>query len=103
MTCTTLLMSPLTFVRAAHDFDVFRGMRYMGQMIRQIGVVIGLTIVLTFPVTVVSGAGSQKHSNHAVRAGADAHVRAQVQVPRAGTRAGTKTEKSWPSPQEPRH
>ena len=60
----------------------------MGQMIRQIGVVIGLTIVLTFPVTVVSGAGSQKHSDHAVRhAGADVHVRAQVQeVPRAGTK-----------------
>ena len=50
----------------------------MGQMIRQIGVVIGLTIVLTFPVTVVSGAGSQKHSNHAVRAGADARVRQEI-------------------------
>lgn len=68
----------------------------MGQMIRQIGVVIGLTIVLTFPVTVVSGAGSQKHSDDAVRrAGADVHVLAQVQVPR--------TERSWPSPHEPRH
>jgi hypothetical protein len=32
---------------------------------RQIGVVTGLTVVLTFPVTVVSGAGSQKHSDHA--------------------------------------
>ncbi|HKY73682.1 MAG TPA: hypothetical protein VJL88_17315 [Nitrospira sp.] len=30
---------------------------------RQIGIVIGLTVVLTFPVTVVSGAGSQKHSD----------------------------------------
>ena len=38
----------------------------MGQMIRQIGVVIGLTIVLTFPVTVVSGAGSQKHTGHVI-------------------------------------
>jgi hypothetical protein len=37
----------------------------MGQVMRQIGVVIGLTVVLTFPVTVVSGAGSQKHSGHA--------------------------------------
>jgi hypothetical protein len=36
----------------------------MGQVMRQIGVVIGLTVVLTFPVTVVSGAGSQKHSDH---------------------------------------
>ena len=39
----------------------------MGQLIRQIGVVIGLTVILTFPVTVVSGAGSQKHSEHGVR------------------------------------
>jgi hypothetical protein len=39
----------------------------MGQVKRQIGVVIGLTVILTFPVTVVSGAGSQKHSEHAVR------------------------------------
>lgn len=65
----------------------------MGQMIRQIVVVMSLTTVLTFPVTVVSGAGSQKHSNHAVgRAGADVHfVRAQVQeVPRAGTK-----KESW--------
>ncbi len=92
MTCTTLLMSPLTFVRAAHDFDGFSRHAVMGQMIRQIGVVIGLTIVLTFPVTVVSGAGSQKHSDHAVRrAGADVHVGAQVQeVPRAGTK-----KESW--------
>jgi hypothetical protein len=37
-------------------------------MIRQIGVVIGLTVILTFPVTVVSGAGSQKHREHSVRA-----------------------------------
>ena len=36
----------------------------MGQVMRQIGVVIGLTVVLTFPVTVVSGAGSQKHPDH---------------------------------------
>ena len=36
----------------------------MGQLLRQIGVVIGLTVILTFPVTVVSGAGSQKQSDH---------------------------------------
>lgn len=36
----------------------------MGQFLRQIGVVIGLTVILTFPVTVVSGAGSQKQADH---------------------------------------
>jgi len=36
----------------------------MGQLLRQIGVVIGLTVILTFPVTVVSGAGSQKQADH---------------------------------------
>jgi hypothetical protein len=30
----------------------------MGQFVRQIAVVFGLTVILTFPVTVVSGAGS---------------------------------------------
>ena len=39
----------------------------MAQLVRQIGVVIGLTLILTFPVTVVSGAGSQKQSEHVVR------------------------------------
>ena len=34
---------------------------------RQVGVVIGLTVILTFPVTVVSGAGSGKHSDHTVK------------------------------------
>ena len=37
------------------------------QLMRQIGVVVGLTVVLTFPVTVVSGAGSQKQTDHVVR------------------------------------
>ncbi|HET9605757.1 MAG TPA: hypothetical protein VFO87_01820 [Nitrospira sp.] len=36
----------------------------MSQLLRQIGVVIGLTVILTFPVTVVSGAGSQKQPGH---------------------------------------
>jgi hypothetical protein len=55
----------------------------MGQVIRQIGVVVGLTIVLTFPVTV---AGSQRHSDHAVHnAGTGVKVPAQVQgVSRGG-------------------
>ena len=35
----------------------------MSQLLRQIGVVIGLTVILTFPVT-VAGAGSQKQSDH---------------------------------------
>jgi hypothetical protein len=84
-----------------HDFDVFRGMGDMGQMIRQIVVVMSLTTVLTFPVTVVSGAGSQKHSDHAVRrAGAEVHVRGLVQEV---LRVGTKTKRSWPSLHEPRH
>ena len=39
----------------------------MRQVMRQLGVVIGLTVILTFPVTVVSGAGSPKHSDHVVR------------------------------------
>jgi hypothetical protein len=34
---------------------------------RQTGVVIGLTVVLTFPVTVISGAGSQKQTDHVIR------------------------------------
>ena len=35
---------------------------------RQIGLVTGLTVILTFPVTVISGAGSQKQSHHVVAA-----------------------------------
>jgi hypothetical protein len=38
----------------------------MRQVMRQVGIVIGLTVILTFPVTVVSGAGSPKHSGHIV-------------------------------------
>ena len=39
----------------------------MSQLLRQIGVVVGLTVILTFPVTVVSGAGSQKQPDHVPR------------------------------------
>ena len=39
----------------------------MSQLLRQMGVVIGLTVILTFPVTVVSGAGPQKQSDHLAR------------------------------------
>ena len=45
-------------------FGIFRGMWLMSQLLRQIGVVIGLTVILTFPVTVVSGAGSQNQPDH---------------------------------------
>jgi hypothetical protein len=38
----------------------------MGRWMRQIWVVIGLTVILTFPVTVISGAGLQKHPDHMV-------------------------------------
>lgn len=56
----------------------------MGQLMRQTGVVIGLTLILTFPVTVISGAGSQKHPDHAVRFVAG--------VKGYGAMAGAKTE-----------
>jgi hypothetical protein len=39
----------------------------MRQLMRQIGLVVGLTVLLTFPVTVVSGAGSQKQTDHVFR------------------------------------
>jgi hypothetical protein len=72
----------------------------MGQVMRQIGVVIGLTVVLTFPVTVVSGAGSQKHFDHVVRyGGTGANAPAQVQ---GVSRAGEKPARSWPIHHEPR-
>ena len=60
----------------------------MSQLLRQIGVVIGLTVILTFPVTVVSGAGSQKQPDHmagvAVVTGGKGQVHGAV-VARAGT------------------
>ena len=68
----------------------------MGQVIRQIGVVIGLTViltfpvtVLTFPVTVVSGAGSHKHDERSV---ADDGPK--------GAAGSAATENSWPGRQE---
>jgi hypothetical protein len=42
--------------------------RRMDRRIRQIGVVIGLILILTFPVTVISGAGSKKQTPHVVAA-----------------------------------
>jgi hypothetical protein len=60
----------------------------MRQVIRQIGVVIGLTIVLTFPVTVVSGAGSQKHADQAVHV---ARINVKVPAPLQGVSAVGET------------
>jgi hypothetical protein len=59
----------------------------MGQLLRQIGVVIGLTVILTFPVTVVSGAGSQKqadhdHTNRVAVTGGKGHVRSAEDLSR---------------------
>jgi len=42
-------------------------MTVMSQLLRQIGVVVGLTVILTFPVTVVSGAGLEKPPDHVAR------------------------------------
>ena len=54
----------------------------MRQVMRQVGIVIGLTVILTFPVTVVSGAGSQKHSDSVKLTPVDDH-RAGHTGPRA--------------------
>jgi hypothetical protein len=77
---------------AARDFPRHA---VMGQVIRQIGVVIGLTVILTFPVTVltfpVSGAGSQKHAEQ------------RVPVAAAGSKGAVETvatDISWPGRQE---
>ena len=45
------------------DFALGRG-RLMGCRMRQIGVVIGVTVILTFPVSVLSDAGSQRQLHH---------------------------------------
>jgi hypothetical protein len=62
----------------------------MRQEMRQLGIVIGLTAVLTFPVTMVSGAGSQKHVRGTVRTGVK--VVAQVQ---GVSRGETKGERNF--------
>ena len=71
----------------------------MGQVFRQIGVVIGLTLVLTFPVTVVSGAGSQKHSDHVRSTASRSKMPAHVQG--AGDVTG-KTDRTLCHQYEPR-
>ncbi|HEU4502858.1 MAG TPA: hypothetical protein VFR82_14495 [Nitrospira sp.] len=48
---------------------------------RKAGVVIGLTVILTFPVTVVSGAGSQKKGEIETRCIVASH---KVPVERTG-------------------
>jgi hypothetical protein len=64
MICTRGLIDSRTSSKVAYDCARRSTMR---QVMRQVGIVIGLTVILTFPVTVVSGAGSQKHSDHLVR------------------------------------
>jgi hypothetical protein len=64
MICTRGLIDSRTSSKVAHDCAKGSPMR---QVMRQVGVVIGLTVILTFPVTVVSGAGSRKHSDHIVK------------------------------------
>lgn len=63
MICTRGLIDSRTSSKVAYDCARRSTMR---QVMRQVGIVIGLTVILTFPVTVVSGAGSQKHSDHIV-------------------------------------
>ena len=77
MICTGLSVRLTGFVEARRPLEVFPGAA-MSQVMRQIGVVIGLTMILTFPVTVVSGAGSQKQSDHIVRKPAAQWSPAQV-------------------------
>ena len=70
----------------------------MSQLMRQVGVVIGLTVILTFPVTVVSGTGSRKQSDIAVHLAA---VGGTVRMQGAAM-AGAKPERAWPGRYEPR-
>jgi len=56
----------------------------MGQFVRQIAVVFGLTVILTFPVTVVSGAGSHRqadpdHTDRVAVTGGKGHVHGAVE------------------------
>lgn len=62
----------------------------MSQLLRQIGVVVGLTVILTFPVTVVSGAGSQKPPDHVARVLAGTGWKGQVHGAVVMARAGTQ-------------
>jgi|SRR5678815_5321772 hypothetical protein len=95
MNCTEVSETHDLVEAAARDFPRHA---VRGQVIRQIGVAIGLTViltfpvtVLTFPVTVVSGAGSQKHAEQSVRvAGAGSKGAAQT----------VATDISWPGRQE---
>lgn len=65
---------------------------------RQFGVVIGLTMFLTFPVTMVSGAKSQKQSDHTIPFTGE---KVSTRMPGvSGT--GEHRDKSWPIRHEPR-
>ncbi len=68
-----------------------------GQLIRQIGVVIGLTVILTFPVTVISGAGFQKEPDRVVRLTATSG-KGQRQMGGKSAMGGAKTDKDANEP-----
>lgn len=96
MICTRVTMRPTTLV-GPHTIPTVFEACVRGQVMRQIGVVIGLTVLLTFPVTMVSGAKSQKHSDHG--------------IPFAGEKVSTRMpeasgigeqDRSWSIRREPR-
>ena len=62
----------------------------------QVGVVIGLTVILTFPVTVVSGAGSGKHSDYTVKSSPNQgmiHVQADRVAERSNASEAAPTQR----------
>lgn len=64
---------------------------------RQIGVVIGLTVLLTFPVTMVTGAKSQKHSDPGIPFAGEKFA---TRMPKASGIG--EQDRSWPIRREPR-
>ena len=64
---------------------------------RQIGVVIGLTVLLTFPVTMVTGAKSQKHPDPGIPFAGEKFA---TRMPKASGIG--EQDRSWPIRREPR-
>jgi hypothetical protein len=60
----------------------------MARWVRQIGVVIGLTVILTFPVTLISGAGSERQPHHVVAGGLEKAQTQEAGV--TGVNSGTR-------------
>ena len=67
---------------------------------RQIGVVIGLKVLLKFPVTMVSGAKSQKHSDHSIPFAGQKASKASTGMPEVSGIG--EQDRSRPIRQEPR-